>query len=487
MSTRRALALSFADRYAGLALAIVSSVLIARLLKPEEIGAFSVVMVLVSLVTALRDFGAGQYLLQEKDLTPARIQATWSVLAATGGFFGLVVALAAWPVARFYADERIVDIMLVLSLSFIINPVASLSYAWLMREMRFDALAVMRLGAGVAGAVVSVGLAWLGHGPISMALGTLSATAVNALIAMWWRPATFRWRLDFAEARRVMGFGGRISATAFVTNVGNGVPELVLGKVQGLADAAYYSRAFGLAGMFQKLVLDAAQSVAMPLFAKSMRETGSVEQPLILSIGYACALGWSFFFCLALLANPVIVLLYGRQWLDAVELTRWLAIAMAIGLPASMVPVALNASGRVDVTMATTIRVVGMQAALISAAAVHGLPSIGPAVAGGQVLACWMWWRAARGTTIQDRTQVARTMTQSLIVGFAAAAPSLATSMKMGWEPQSPATAVAIAGVGGTISMVLAVLLVGHPIRRELWSIAARIAQTVNGDPKRKL
>lgn len=475
MSTRRALALSFADRYAGLTLAIVSSVLIARLLKPEEIGAFSVVMVLVSLVTALRDFGAGQYLLQEKDLTPARIQATWSVLAATGGFFGLVVALAAWPVARFYADERIVDIMLVLSLSFIINPVASLSYAWLMREMRFDALAVMRLGAGLAGAVVSVGLAWLGHGPISLALGTLSATAVNALIALWWRPASFRWRLDFAEAGRVMGFGGRISATAFVTNLGNGVPELVLGKVQGLADAAYYSRAFGLAGMFQKLVLDAAQSVAMPVFARSVREQGRIGEELGLATALACALGWSFFLSLALMAGPVVRVLYGPQWEGAVELTRWLSVAFAIGLPAVMLPIALNASGGVTVTLRTTFTVVAVQGGLLAAASLFGLRAVGVAAVAGQAVSLVCWWRAAGDRFKSDLKDIPMLLARSALVATCGAAPALTLCAVWGWDPAHPGWAVTASALIGSLAMCLAAMVLRHPLREELVRLARKL------------
>jgi hypothetical protein len=61
MSTRRALFFSLLDRYAGLLLLILSSMVIARLLTPTEIGVFSVAMVLIMLISSLRDLGAGQF------------------------------------------------------------------------------------------------------------------------------------------------------------------------------------------------------------------------------------------------------------------------------------------------------------------------------------------------------------------------------------------------------------------------------------------
>ena len=152
MSTRRALFFSFLDRYAALVLSIVSSMFIARLLTPAEIGMFSVTMVFIMFISAMRDLGAGQYLVQEKELTPERIRATWTVLLGTGLFMALVVLAAAYPVAHFYNEPRMVEIMWVIAINFAVNPFGSMTYAWLMREMRFDALATMRFAGTLAGA-----------------------------------------------------------------------------------------------------------------------------------------------------------------------------------------------------------------------------------------------------------------------------------------------------------------------------------------------
>src|SRR4051812_5756602 len=104
MSTRRALVFSFLDRYSALMLSIISSMIIARLLTPAELGVFSVSMVFIMFISSMRDLGAGQYLVQEKELTPERIRATWTVLVATGLLMALIVLLAAHPVAIFFHE-----------------------------------------------------------------------------------------------------------------------------------------------------------------------------------------------------------------------------------------------------------------------------------------------------------------------------------------------------------------------------------------------
>ncbi|MBK9774628.1 MAG: oligosaccharide flippase family protein [Candidatus Obscuribacter sp.] len=106
MSTHKAIVFSFLDRYASLGLGIVSSMIIARILTPAEIGTFSVTMVLLAFLSTVRDFGAGEYLVQEKDLTKQRIQAVWAVQLGLGLFLALIVLVAAYPVARFTMSQR---------------------------------------------------------------------------------------------------------------------------------------------------------------------------------------------------------------------------------------------------------------------------------------------------------------------------------------------------------------------------------------------
>ena len=101
MSTRKSLFFSFLDRYASLAISVVASMVIARLLTPAEIGVFSVTMVLLMFVTTFRDLGAGQYLVQEKELNHDRVRAVWAVQLGLGLVLACLVLLASYPVAAF--------------------------------------------------------------------------------------------------------------------------------------------------------------------------------------------------------------------------------------------------------------------------------------------------------------------------------------------------------------------------------------------------
>ena len=73
-SIRQAIAASFLSRYASLVVNIVVVMTISRLLKPEEIGVFSICMVVIGAAALLRNAGAGEYLIQAKELPPERVR-----------------------------------------------------------------------------------------------------------------------------------------------------------------------------------------------------------------------------------------------------------------------------------------------------------------------------------------------------------------------------------------------------------------------------
>lgn len=474
MSTRRALAFSFLDRYSALLINIASSMLIARLMTPEEIGVYSVTVVLTTFVSAMRDFGAGQYLVQERELTAERIGATWAVLLVTGFAFSLLVALGAAPAAAFYGDQRMLPVMLVLSANFALNPVGSLTYAWLMREMRFDLLAIMRFASVLTGSVISVGLAWQSFGPISLAIGSLATTIANGLVAIWARPSEFSWRPHFGEVRRVLSFGSKVSANSILVVISGGIPELMLGKAHGLAAAALYSRANGLAAMFHRMVVDATQAVAMPMFSREMRERGRTDQSFLLATSYVTVLGWSFFAGLALLAQPVVRVLYGDQWDAAVIAARWLAVAMALALPSTLCASALLACGASGVMLRTTIVSLVLQIVAGLVASPWGIQPLAIAVTISYALASMYWLYKTQEVLQFSWTRFAGELGRSAVAAVVVASAAAVSTLLWGFNPSNRFLPLLLSLGLGIALLPAALFLSRHPMRLELQKLWAR-------------
>lgn len=449
--------------------------ILARLLTPAEVGVFSVAMVLLAYLSSLRDLGAGQYLVQEKELTQERIRATWTVQLGLGLLFAVIVFVAAGPIADFYAEPRMRAIMHVLALNFAVSPFGSLTYAWLMREMKFGSLAIMRFASSLFGAIVSIALAWYGWGPISLAYGSLVSTVINAMIAIFFRPPAFPWLPGIKELRRVVSFGGNITIASIATTVVNSAPEMVLGKMQGMAAAGLFSRANGLATMFNRLILDATHAVALPLFAKQAREKGDAAQAFLKSTSYVSALGWSFFLGLFFLAQPTIRLLYGAQWDESVDLTRILAIAFVLSLPSAMSSVVLTAIGSIQLVVKATLLVSAQYVVAVAIGASISLTATAIALIVAKAMTAIIWLYMSQKDVRFTWRQLADTLGRSALVALASAIPPAIAFAWFHDQPDAIASPLVTSIPASVALFVGGVFISNHPIKEEVLSVWNRV------------
>jgi len=463
------------DRYASLVVSIVSSMVIARVLTPTDIGVFSVTMVLISFVATVRDLGAGHYLIQEKELTLDRIRAVWAVQLGLGVILAMVVLAASVPVARFYNEPRMLHIMWVVAANYVINPFGSLTYAWQMREMRFDTLAIVRFTSTLVGAIVGVVMAWQGHGPISLAYGALGSTLVNAGMAIFFRPKDFPWLPGTKEIRRVLAFGSRLTGASILQTVAGSAPELLLGKLQSMTAAGLFSRATGLVSMFNRVVLEGMNVVAISWFAKQSRNNESITPAFLTATSYATALGWAFCLGTIFLAHPTIHMMYGDQWGAAVDLTRLIALSLACALPSALCHPALMALGSVDRMLRITAHTTLSTVVLIATGACFGLMTMGLCVVLASALRSWVWLVAARKEV--DFTWQAlwsQSLNSAAVAGVSAVGP-LCAFMVYGpypteiWQPLVMGVPTAILG------FLVAVKGLKHPLLDELTPIWTKL------------
>jgi len=469
VSTRRALLFSFLDRYSGLVISVIASMVIARLLPPSELGIFSVAMALLLLASTVRDMGAGQYIVQVRELTPSRISAVWTIQLGIGTTLALMTAAAAIPAAHFYDEPKITSVLAVMAVGYLINPFGSITYALLMREMRFERIALMRFSASLSSAAVSIALAYRGHGVMSLAWGSLAATVANALIAQWVRPSDTPWGLNFKGVAEVIGFSGRIAGTSVITTVVNATPDFLLGKFQDMHAAGLYSRSNGLVAMFSRLIMDAIQGVAVSFFSQQRREGLDMKPAFLKAMSYITVLNWVFCALLALLALPLTGVLYGSQWDESVALTRWLALGGAFAAPVTLCAIACTAAGRTDLLMRATFIAGCVTAAAAVTGALHDLDMLGRLLALASLCGALIWLLSVRRTVGFTWTELLRVLLHSAATAvLALLLPAALMALYFHDAPLNRLLTLILVGGLGLLSAPLAACLSRHPIAAEL-------------------
>lgn len=468
-SVRAALAWSFVERYALMVLSLVSYVLIARLLTPAEIGIYSVTAALVGIAQVIRDFGVGNYLIQERDLDTPRLETAFGFSLLAGCVMFVLAFLAAPWIAGFYGDPEVASILRVICLNFILLPFCSIALGMLRRTMRFDRLLAVNLAGGVAGFVATLGLAMLGFGPKCLAWGTVGCNAVTA-IGAWWalvpqhrphRPRLVAWR-DIVAYGRQSTFAGIVVTAAMDIN------DLVVGKVLGFAPVAILNRAMGLMNLFQRDLMGAARNVAFPAFAEAHRDGKSLEPIFVYSFAIVTGAGWPFFGFLALFPLESLRLLAGTQWDAAAPLVLVFAAAGALICTATLTQTLVLAVGRVDLASRADIIVAVLRVAAVACAALvfRSLMAVALAFLASFALAVPIFFAFKHRCLPNDWSMLVQRASRSLMVTIASLLLPGLVSLHLGLGRSTPLStgSFLLVCLLAFVGWVLALRWCGHPV-----------------------
>lgn len=396
MTARRSFVYSFSEKYTLLVLNTIGTMVLARWLSPADVGVYAVGAVLVGLVQVLRDFGVGAYLIQEKDLDAPKLRAALGVSMLIAWTLAALVLAGSYPAAWFYHDPRLRTVLQLLAINFLLIPFSAVVLPCLRRQMRFSAIFAINVSQCAAQLLCSVVLAIQGWGYLSLALGAVAGAVATLLATLYCRPADLPWLPAWRGAPKVFRFGLVSTAGTLIDEAGVAAPDLIIGKMTGLADVAIYSKAMGVINVFNQLVTAAVSPVIFPLFSAQVRNGQDLRQAYLTTVSYMTALAWPFFVGVALFAQPLVRLLYGQQWDAAAPVIRLICIGSAVYSMFSMARYLFVAMGEVKVQARLDALAVPVRVAAVLVAAPFGLYWVGWAVVMGALFRSWLTYCCLR-------------------------------------------------------------------------------------------
>lgn len=362
---RRALALVFMNRYAVMAINITSTLALARLLTPAETGLFSVTASIIFLAQAIRDFGIGEFLVQERDLTPIKIRTAFGATLVIAWTIGLAVFLARGWIAAIYATPQLAHLIAIASIAFVVAPFSSTVMALLNRNLAFGTMLRISISSNLVNAAVSVTLAYLGWGASALTIGMVAMNVTTACVASLSGRSWDHIIPSLRAWREVVAFGAYMSGVNVINQIVGRAPDLIIGRALGYQSLGLYNRALGTVGLFSDLVASSVQAVVFPTFSALHRGGGDLRQPYLRVVTLTTGISLPVLAMLTITAHPLVETLLGRQWLEATPLMPIIAVGAMIDALAPMTAAVITAVGRVSAILRQTavvrsIQVVGI-------------------------------------------------------------------------------------------------------------------------------
>jgi O-antigen/teichoic acid export membrane protein len=322
----------------GMALQIVTTVVLARLLSPTDYGLQAMVVTLTGFFSLFKDAGLSVATVQRETLTHEQISTLFWINTVLGAFLMMVVA-AAGPILVVTAASATV---------FFLNSLAVQHRALLDRSMRFTTSAKIEILSSVVGTVVAIVMAALGCGYWSLIVQTLSLYVVGtaaAWIVMPWIPGKPHWT---PELRSMVRFGGTVTLNSFVVYLAYNTEKILLGRFWGSASLGLYGRAYQLSNLPVQQLTGSVGSVAFPMLSRLQSDPQRLRRSYLKSHSLVVSLTVPVVICCALFADEIVSTVLGPKWTGTAAILRLLSPTVLVFALMNPLSWLLRATGRVE-------------------------------------------------------------------------------------------------------------------------------------------
>ncbi|MFF3442176.1 oligosaccharide flippase family protein [Streptosporangium sp. NPDC002721] len=330
----------------------VVSLVLARLLVPEDFGVFAIALAASQFVIHVNDAGVIAATVQWRgrleDMAPT---ATVVAIVSSTALYGIF-----WVIAPFFAElsgsAEATWVIRVLGATNLVYGLTAVRSAALLRRFEQDRLTKANLVGFLVNATVSITLALNGAGAFSFAWGQLAGASVTGVLVVVFARLRIRLRLDRAVARRLLVFGLPLCASLGIEGVLLNADSVIVGDALGATLLGFYLLALNISSWVPGLIGTAVRYVALPGFSRLAEEDPKALSlgvqrvvPLLVSIVLPVAV------TMGTLAPAMVAFLYGERWAPSAEVLRFLAVVMAVRMLTALTTDILAALGATRATV----------------------------------------------------------------------------------------------------------------------------------------
>ena len=349
----------FGERVSAQAVNFIVSIILARLLLPEDYGIIALVTVFITICNKIVVSGFATSLIQKKDAD--------NLDFSTVFYFSLAVAVVLYTglffsapfIADFYSAESdpqlFIQVIRVMGLNLFIIAVNSVQQAYVSRTMQFRKFFFSTIIGTVVSAVAGIGMAYGGYGVWALVAQNIILAVVNGIV-LWfmvkWRPEL---KFSFKRLKTLYSYGWKIFVASMIKILYNDLRSLVIGKVYTAADLAFYNKAQSFPQLIDTNVEGTIDSVLFPAISKKQSSVDDMRAMLRRAIKTTSYVLMPLLAGLSAVAKPFIIILLTDKWAESIPLMQILSFSFMFA-PIELENLqAIKAIGRSDVALKVEI------------------------------------------------------------------------------------------------------------------------------------
>ncbi len=317
-------------RYTSQVLNFASSIILARLLLPEEFGFVAMIMIIANFARILSGEAIGSDIIRSGfGYTYHKSMMNLSIYL--GVIICILMMLAAYPVALFFGNEELIIPALVLATQFIFIGFNVVQYALVLKNQKYSLLGRIELSSHVLSIILMIVMAYFGFSYWALIIPHVIAEAFRSVLfyfATHFSIKIFPLKYPLTAFRHAKSIMGSILGVRIISYWGRNLDNILIGRFFGEAALGIYNRGYRftdlVSGLFERLF----DSVLYPNLQRLKEKGGDVYGEYLFFIGVMCFLSYPVSVILIVFPDILVRILWGPDWMVVADYLPYFGVAI---------------------------------------------------------------------------------------------------------------------------------------------------------------
>jgi len=345
----------YLERSGSQAAQFIVSIVLARLLAPEDFGLLALIIVFITIANIFVQSGLKTALVQKKDASDLDFSTVfWLSLPIAAAMYA-VLFFCAPLIANFYENESLILVMRVLGLTLLFGTLSSVQEAYIQKYFLFKKLFFRSLAVIIPSGILGIALAYLGFGIWALVWQQLANAFLMCIFMLFMVPWKPTFEFSVASAKKLFNFGYKLLLSSLLDSIYNNLTNLLIGKFFSPAVLGFYNRGEQFPKFIVANVNESIGAVLFPALANVQDDIGQLKQKLRKCVKCSCFAIFPLMSLLASSATPTVEFVLGEKWLPCVIFLQISCFIFALWPLHTTSLTAINSLGRSDIFLKRTI------------------------------------------------------------------------------------------------------------------------------------
>lgn len=312
------------------ALALLTGIILARLLDPSDFGIYSIALLIIGFFQLFANGGMAKAIIREADIDHEVLSSLFWINYC----IGICLFLVSWTIAplaaHLYQEVALTQILRWISFGFLLNPPSNFLNWLLRREMRFKRITWIELISALSWLLATSGLAFHGYGVYALVWGYLIRSSISTFAYMFGSNQHFIFRfrsVTAAFARRdILRFAGFQLVERVTGFLGNNADFLIIGGLLGVEALGFYALAYNLMLSLVRSINPMIMSVVFPALSLVKENEEIIKTGYLRVMQLISSVVFPVFIGAAIVASPMIETAYGAKWMPSLRPFQMLSL-----------------------------------------------------------------------------------------------------------------------------------------------------------------